>query len=641
MQKLHHSAGKGVLLSPILVDITLDGTEDIVAAMFNSTIVAYDGKSFQQIWNYTVPNSEVISIPIPGYYDDDNVPDFMVKHQMGPGIPVYYYTVATILNGKTGKPILEEPMEDSMSAQMSGLSLSVQGFGNDWFLHWSADCLKHEGSKEKYQFFKGQNTNSQTRADLCKLRFNSTLTSSLYAFSQHVGPPGLPLYFSEDWKKLEFNNSFDPRQAAENYIENYPLDEPLIQNEDVAERSPNLRIGLEPEKKFELNDDFFKERDDKYDLEDYKDEEPAILNFEDKVPDAINIAEELRGLDKWENMRPKKVYDVLYDDGTERLDLPQSEVRAQRSENIPKVNNDTNDVQNKLDPSMDYTNGQTKRYYSLEPVNRSNSLDEDSDYFSMSEDVDFTDDPEEVSDTERKRESRETKKASPKEASAEKTLGQKEIPIILQNGNDRTIKVVKKPKEKISRKKSMQKKKIVLKNEQEEQKELARKKRIRKRSPDNGFRNIVTGVQRQPPTGILLPSLKSSKKRSIDLVFSTYWLPATETPIVLLQQDLDCIRRKEKDLGRKVELAEYDINVKECLTERGFNYKFFEEAIDRENVKIALGQMTVYRMQLQCVCPEDMAPGKICKDISDRQSWPAHLGSAGNGYFKPLRSKNS
>ena len=604
--------------------------------MFNSTIVAYDGISFQQIWNYTVPNSEVISIPIPGYYDDDNVPDFMVKHQMGPGFPVYYYTVATILSGKTGKPILEEPMEDSMSAQMSGLSLSVEGFGNDWFLHWSADCLKHEGSKEKYQFFKGQNSNSQTRADLCKLRFNSTLTSSLYAFSQHVGPPGLPLYFSEDWKKLEFNNTFDPREVAENYIENHPLDDPVIENEDVSERSPKPRKGAEPEKKFELDDDFFKERDDKYDLEDYKDEEPQIIDFEDKVPDEMNIAEELRGLDKWVDMRPKKVYDVLYDEGNERLDLPQSEVRAQRSDKIPKVKNDTNDVQNKLDPSMDYTNGQTKRYYSLEPVNRSNSLNDDSDYFSMSDDVDFIDDSEEISDSERKRQTRETKKSSPK-----KTLGQKEIPIVLQNGNDKKIKLEKKPKEKIPRKKSLKRKKPVFKNEKEEQKQLSRTKRIRKRSSDKDFRNIVTGVQRQPPTGILLPSLKSSKKRSIDLLFSTYWLPATETPIVLLQQDLDCIRRKEENLGRKMQLAEYDVNVKECLIKRGVNYKLFEEAMDRENVKIALGQMTVYRMQLQCVCPEDMAPGKTCKDIAARQSWSAHLGSAGNGYFKPLRSKNS
>ena len=648
LQKLHHSAGKGILLSPILVDITLDGTDDIVAAMFNSSIVAYDGKSFKQIWNYTVTNSEVISIPIPGYYDDDNIPDFMVKHQIGPGFPFYYYTVATIISGKTGKPILEQPMEDSMSAQMSGLSMSVQGFGNDWFLHWSSDCLNHEGSKEKYQFFKGQNSDSQTRADLCKLRFNSTLTSSLFAFSQHVAPPGIQLYFSQDWKKLEFNNSFDPREAAENYLDTHSWN--IVENEDLLERSPKIRKGSLEEKKFEV-DNFFKGKNDKYDVQDYN-EDPQIIDFEDKVPDDVNIAEEFRGLDKWEDEQPKKIYDVLYDD-MDRLDSSQTEVRAQRSHNIlPKVKNDTNEVQNKLDPSMDYTNGQAKRYYSLEPVNRTNSLDDDSDYFSIS-DMDFTDDSEEVSNTERKRK-REIDRGFNK--IRKETLGQKEIPVDAQNGNvAKMIKLEKKIKEKIPRKKwNSIKKKPILKNDKEgEEKSLSRTKRIRKRSANNklslknrikqlkDFESVVTGVQRQPPTGILLPSLKSSKKRSIDLVFSTYWLPATETPIVLLQKDLDCIKRKELNLGRKIQLSEYDINVKECLSERGVDYKFFEEARDRENVKIALGQMTVYRMQLQCICPEDMSPEQTCKDISSYQSWPAHLGAAGNGYFRSLRSKNS
>ncbi|CAK9806044.1 hypothetical protein ANTQUA_LOCUS4687, partial [Anthophora quadrimaculata] len=211
LRKLHHDTGKGTLLPPILVDVTLDGIEDIVAAMFNSTIIVYDGLTFEPIWNYTVPNSEVISIPIPGYYNDDNIPDFMVKHQIGSGFPTYYYTVATIIDGKTGKSLLEKPIEDSLSREMSGLSVTVEGFGNDWFLHWSVDCLNYEGIKERYQFLKTDDLISESRADLCKLRFNSTLISNLYALSQHVGPPGVSLYFSEDWKSLEYNNSMNSK----------------------------------------------------------------------------------------------------------------------------------------------------------------------------------------------------------------------------------------------------------------------------------------------------------------------------------------------------------------------------------------------------------------------------------------------
>lgn len=191
--------------------MTLDGIEDIVAAMFNSTIIVYNGLTFEPIWNYTVPNSEIISIPIPGYYNDDNIPDFMVKHQIGSGFPTYYYTVTTIIDGKTGEPLLEKPIEDSLSREMSGLSITVEGFGNDWFLYWSVNCLNYEGIKEKYQFLQNEDFISESRADLCKLRFNSTLITNLYALSQHVGPPGVSLYFSEDWKTLEYNNSMSPK----------------------------------------------------------------------------------------------------------------------------------------------------------------------------------------------------------------------------------------------------------------------------------------------------------------------------------------------------------------------------------------------------------------------------------------------
>lgn len=43
---------------PVIVDINRDGTEDIVVSLFNSTVVAIDGKGFTILWNYTFPNSQ-------------------------------------------------------------------------------------------------------------------------------------------------------------------------------------------------------------------------------------------------------------------------------------------------------------------------------------------------------------------------------------------------------------------------------------------------------------------------------------------------------------------------------------------------------------------------------------------------------
>ena len=51
----------GIMNPPVLVDLTKDGTVDIVIAFFNSTIAAIDGENFNEIWTYSVPNSETYS----------------------------------------------------------------------------------------------------------------------------------------------------------------------------------------------------------------------------------------------------------------------------------------------------------------------------------------------------------------------------------------------------------------------------------------------------------------------------------------------------------------------------------------------------------------------------------------------------
>ena len=35
------------------------------------------------------------STPAPGFYNDDAIPDFMIKFAHGPGFPIYYYSEVT------------------------------------------------------------------------------------------------------------------------------------------------------------------------------------------------------------------------------------------------------------------------------------------------------------------------------------------------------------------------------------------------------------------------------------------------------------------------------------------------------------------------------------------------------------------
>lgn len=71
-----------MLTQSVLVDITGDKQIDIIAAMYNSTVVAIDGSTLQQIWNYSVPNSESLVVPTPAYFNSDNVTDFLIVYQV-------------------------------------------------------------------------------------------------------------------------------------------------------------------------------------------------------------------------------------------------------------------------------------------------------------------------------------------------------------------------------------------------------------------------------------------------------------------------------------------------------------------------------------------------------------------------------
>ena len=63
---------------------------------------------------------------------------------------------STVLDGKTGKPLITPYLRDSVGAQSSPLTVSVEGLGNDLFLHWMADCVGHESEGGEYTFKKGK-----------------------------------------------------------------------------------------------------------------------------------------------------------------------------------------------------------------------------------------------------------------------------------------------------------------------------------------------------------------------------------------------------------------------------------------------------------------------------------------------------
>ncbi|CAL1534926.1 unnamed protein product, partial [Lymnaea stagnalis] len=198
--KLSSDTHKGFMTPSTLADVTQDGVEDVIIPMFNSTLLALDGNTYLPIWSVMFPMSETYSTPAAGFYNDDDVPDFLVKYAHGPGYPLYYYSEArkttTVIDGKTGKKLIDPPIRDTIGSQSSPLTVAMEGTGNDVFIVWMADCKGHEGSTEEFSFVKDTKDHEKSRSNLCRLRFKSEGYSHLLAISSKLAKEGVPIYKS-------------------------------------------------------------------------------------------------------------------------------------------------------------------------------------------------------------------------------------------------------------------------------------------------------------------------------------------------------------------------------------------------------------------------------------------------------------
>ncbi|XP_061162239.1 protein FAM234B-like [Saccostrea echinata] len=99
--ELYRSDTKGVMVPPVLTDVNKDGVKDIVMSAFDGTMILYCGETLAIKWKVKFENRESYSNPAPGYFNDDDVLDFMV-HWSGGAWPYYNFTETIVIDGKDG-----------------------------------------------------------------------------------------------------------------------------------------------------------------------------------------------------------------------------------------------------------------------------------------------------------------------------------------------------------------------------------------------------------------------------------------------------------------------------------------------------------------------------------------------------------
>ncbi|KAJ8975519.1 hypothetical protein NQ317_010634 [Molorchus minor] len=233
---------KGMLTQSVLVDITGDSIPDIVTAMYNSTVVAIDGKTFEQIWNYTVtgPKSETNVVPTPGYFNLDNVTDFLVMYQKYDDILNYNYTQTFVIDGKTGESIYS-PISGSLITQMGGMTLSMDSYGYDMFLFWTGNALPLICLK-KVQVPK-VSVNSNGFYDECRIRFNMTRFLRLNAMDQFAQPPG---YAFTTHVISHVNEEFNNTKSTMKRVREYYLSHPKFQIDPPGQTELDENYNLKP-----------------------------------------------------------------------------------------------------------------------------------------------------------------------------------------------------------------------------------------------------------------------------------------------------------------------------------------------------------------------------------------------------------
>lgn len=604
-KNIYEDKFKGILTQSVLVDITGDAIPDIVTAMYNSSLVAIDGKSFKQIWNFTVPGNgaETNIIPTPAYFNSDNITDFLIIYQKYDSILNYNYTQTFIIDGKNGESMYK-PITGAVITQSSGLTVSLESLGFDLYLFWTSECTnlsalkKLDGSKVISNEFYGP----------CTDKFNNTLNMKLNALSQFHQPPGFVLYNSADRLSYESNSSRSVLKQLKDHYKFHPKIH--INNAGQSEVDENYKVDPVPIGIRKYGSSSFR----------HKDRNLGIQGYMTSSNDDVDTF----GEDK-EAPLPEQDYDTNYYPTIEET-IPYNVKRPTINHNLVSASNrDPRSKENKINTSKaEFTTSKKKNLseknngiYDYTNVRKSRNR--------LLHDVDYV--PTEIlKDTFVKNEEMRLRKSKFEQRDVNEHIDKIKEKEEIQN-------IIKKQIEEAKKNASL----TLWDLESEKEMKDWMDGRYR------GKRDVnvtLDGSVKVTSVGAILESFNTTNgTNSFDIVFVTYWQPSPKKIEDMLTEDIEqCIQDKlEQDKGshyfqKTTDKERRELFSGEC-TEEQTNLKN-EFSYFKQLPHLRLGQMTVYRLRVECECVNQKLNETCAKFLpKNKQSWPTYLGVLGDGVF--------
>ncbi|KAJ3662550.1 hypothetical protein Zmor_006894 [Zophobas morio] len=609
---------KGVITQSVLVDITGDNVSDIVTAMFNSTVVALNGLTLKQIWNYTIPNSESNVTPTPGYFNDDNVTDFLVIYEKYDNILNYNYTETFILDGKTGKPIYSKSISGSVATQMNGLSLGMESHGFDMFLFWTTECTNIDFyNKNKVEM---EEVNIDNIVDMCRKQFNTSSIMMFNALNQYDQPPGFEIYKSVNKTYLEFNNTKSPlRQIKHYFMQHHKIQ--IMRNEGQSEVDENYLDDSQKINVHKYGSSSFRHKDNRQGI--------AMSNVNSNVETNDNPNEKFENDDSLPLPPQMNVMNERPDEGTDYVDdaenpniLNQEPIlydnpsfksnRDPRSKEETKTSPDSSEQSSSKSKKKNLSNSKYGIYdYENIKKSRNRLLN---DLNNLPWDI--------LRDTYYKNRESQLRKTKFEQRDLSSHVDKIKENEELKNIID-------------EERKSAENTSYTL-WDLESEKEIQDK--------ENGYwrgkREInytFAGIRKITSVGAILNSTNTTNN-AVDVVFITYWQPSRFNDQEMIEEEInDCLKEKlasdQAHLYVKNTAKEQkDLYITECRNELANLKDHFEYF--NQIYQLSLGQMTVYRMRIECVCDVQKADERCAKFLpQNEQGWPTYLGKLGDGVF--------